>query len=134
MTRRLITVTTLAATLAAGTLLATPASADNVAFGLSFNVPGLSVGVGTPAYDGFAYGAAAYGGARTRARYGYAPTAALQTAVSPLRAGGLSPAGNCLPGARGGPAALSSLRRALSAALRGAVLRRVLSARRDYER
>jgi hypothetical protein len=74
MTRRLITVTTLAATLAAGTLLATPASADNVAFGLSFNVPGLSVGVGTPAYGGLAYGAAAYGGAAYAApRYGYAP-------------------------------------------------------------
>ena len=44
MTRRLITATALAVTLGAGALIATPASASsNVAFGLSFNVPGASV-------------------------------------------------------------------------------------------
>lgn len=66
MTRRLITVTALAGTLAAGALFAAPASADNVAFGVSFNAPGLSVAVGSPAYGGAAFVAPGYG-------YGYGP-------------------------------------------------------------
>ena len=50
MAHRPITVTALAATLAAGALFAAPASASNIAFGLSFGIPGLSVAVGTPAF------------------------------------------------------------------------------------
>ena len=38
------------AVLGAGAIVAVPASAQGVGFGLSFNVPGLSVAVGTPAF------------------------------------------------------------------------------------
>jgi hypothetical protein len=49
MALRPFTATALAAALAAGAFFTAPASAQTVGFGLSFNVPGLSVAVGTPA-------------------------------------------------------------------------------------
>jgi hypothetical protein len=50
MSRRLALIAALASTVAAGALVASPASAGNVAWSVSVGVPGLAVSAGAPAY------------------------------------------------------------------------------------
>jgi hypothetical protein len=70
MSRRLAITTALAATVAAGALLATPVSAGNVAWGVSVAAPGLSVAVGAPVFGAPLYGAPVYVAPRPVYRYG----------------------------------------------------------------
>ena len=64
MRRKLYLATLTAAALAAGSLIAPPASANNVGWSVSVGVPGVAVTAGAPYYYGYpyrVYGPAYYG-------------------------------------------------------------------------